>query len=64
MRWFILKRKSLKLMNKEDIISEIIKLEWEITKAVLEGHKASDLDEYREKRIRLKVLRELLNNLI
>jgi hypothetical protein len=47
-------------IEKEEIISKILKMELEITSAVLSGHKASDRDQYQEKRIQLKVLRSLL----
>jgi hypothetical protein len=47
-------------MSKQDIISKIIKLESEITFAVSKGHKAADNDQYQEKRIELKILRELI----
>jgi hypothetical protein len=47
-------------IKKEEIISKILKMELEITSAVLSGHKATDGDEFHEKRIELKVLRKLL----
>ncbi len=48
------------MTDKSEIISEIIKYEYEITQAVLKGHKPCDGDVYHEKRQRIKVLRELL----
>lgn len=41
-------------------LSKIIKLELEITEAVMHGHKARDDDEYEEKRKELKRLRKEL----
>lgn len=42
-------------MNKEYIISEIIRMEMEITLAISKGHKAHDNDQF-------KVYRELLRS--
>ena len=49
--------------NKETVetVTEIIKLELEITLAVLTGHKANDSDRFVEHRKRLRELRETLN---
>jgi hypothetical protein len=44
-----------------ETITEIIKLELEITAAVLTGHKASDDDRFVEYRKKLKELRKSLN---
>jgi|APGre2960657373_1045057.scaffolds.fasta_scaffold690086_1 hypothetical protein len=43
-----------------DTVTNIIKLELEITTAVLTGHKASDDDKFAEHRKRLKELRTIL----
>ncbi len=48
------------MINRDEIISEIIKNESEITQAVLNGHKPFHGDIYHEKRERNKELRELL----
>jgi hypothetical protein len=50
-------------MDFDDIISELVKLEYEITIANLNGHKASDDDQYAEGRLRVKELRELLKTI-
>lgn len=42
----------------DDKISRILKLELEITRAVINGHMASEDDEYQEKRKELERLRE------
>ena len=42
----------------DDKISKILKLELEITRAVINGHMASEDDEYQEKRKELERLRE------
>jgi hypothetical protein len=48
--------------NKEKI-SKIIKIEWELTEAIRNGHKAFWGDEFREKRNEMLQLRkELLEN--
>ncbi len=47
-------------MSEDDIISEIIKHEIEITQAVIKGHKPTEGDIYHDRRIRLIELREML----
>lgn len=47
-------------MNKEGLISEIIRLELEIMRAIFEGHKAHDDDEFKLHRELLKIYRSLL----
>jgi hypothetical protein len=47
-------------MTEQEISSRIIKLQIEINKAISNGHKASDIDEFQEKRIELKILRDIL----
>lgn len=42
----------------DDKISRILKLELEITRAVINGHIASEDDQYKEKREELERLRE------
>lgn len=48
-------------IKKDDIISEIIKLELEITNSITSGFVPHTGDIYQEKRIRLKLLRDLIN---
>jgi hypothetical protein len=50
-------------MNFDDIITELVALEYEVTLANMNGHKASDDDEYAGKRKRVGELREMLNEL-
>ena len=45
-------------MDRDEKISRILKLELEITRAVINGHMASEDDEYQEKRKELERLRE------
>ena len=45
-------------MDKDDKISRILKLELEITRAVINGHRPSEDDQYQEKRKELERLRE------
>lgn len=47
-------------VKKEEIISRILRIELEMTSAILSGHKATEGDHFHEKRIELKVLRKLL----
>jgi hypothetical protein len=49
-------------MTKQVIISEIIILEFEVTMANLLGHRATDDDEYSEKRKKINELRKNLKN--
>lgn len=49
-------------MTKQEIISEIIILEYEVTVANLSGHRATDNDEYSEKRKKINELRKNLKN--
>jgi hypothetical protein len=49
-------------MTKQEIISEIIILEFEVTMANLSGHRATDDDEYSEKRKKINELRKMLKN--
>lgn len=64
--WDCLK-KSMELkdykMSFDDIITELVALEYEITEANMNGHRASDNDQYAEKRKRVGELREMLNEL-
>jgi hypothetical protein len=46
--------------DKEKIISRIIDLEYEITSAIIEGHKSSIDDKFQNKRLELNTLRCLL----
>jgi hypothetical protein len=50
-------------MTEQEIISEIIILEYEITSANLTGHRPSDNDKYSDKRKRINELREQLWNI-
>ena len=50
-------------MSFDDIITELVALEYEVTLANMNGHKASDDDEYAGKRKRVAELREMLNEL-
>ena len=50
-------------MSFDDIITELVALEYEVTLANMNGHKASDDDEYAVKRKRVGELREMLNEL-
>jgi hypothetical protein len=50
------------MMTKQEIISEIIALEYEVTMANLLGHKPTDNDEYSEKRKKINELRKNLKN--
>lgn len=47
-------------LTTEELISEIIKLESEVTASIFKGHKANDDDEYSKHRKRLVFLREIL----
>jgi len=49
-------------MTQQEIISEIIILEFEVTMANLSGHRATDDDEYSEKRKKINKLRNKLKN--
>ena len=49
-------------MTKQEILSEIIRLEYEVTMANLLGHKPTDNDEYSEKRKKINELRKNLKN--
>ena len=49
-------------MTQQEIISEIIILEFEVTLANLSGHRATDDDEYSEKRKKINELRNKLKN--
>jgi hypothetical protein len=51
-------------MTKQEIISEIIALEYEVTMANLLGHRPTDDDEYSEKRKKINKSRKILKNLI
>lgn len=50
-------------MSFDDIITELVALEYEVTLANMDGHKASDDDQYAGKRKRVGELREMLNEL-
>jgi hypothetical protein len=49
-------------LTTEEIISEIIKLECEVTASIFKGHKANDDDEYSNHRKRLVFLRKILKS--
>jgi hypothetical protein len=49
-------------MTQQEIISEIIILEYEVTTANLSGHRATDNDEYSDKRKKINELRKKLKN--
>lgn len=48
------------MIDKEQIISDILKLEYEITVAVINGHIPNEDDKFKEHRISLKKFRELI----
>ena len=50
-------------MSFDDIITELVALEYEVTLANMSGHRASDNDQYAGKRKRVGELREMLNDL-
>ena len=50
-------------MDFYDIISELINLEYEVTIANLNGHRASDNDQFAQHRKRIEELRELLKTI-
>jgi len=50
-------------MSFDNIITELVALEYEVTLANMNGHKASDDDEYAGKRKRVGELRKMLNEL-
>jgi hypothetical protein len=57
----------VELMNQsnlttEEIITEIIKLECEVTASIFKGHKSNDEDEYSNHRKRLSFLRKILKS--
>ena len=49
-------------LTTEEIITEIIKLECEVTESIFRGHKADDADEYSNHRKRLIFLRKILKS--
>jgi hypothetical protein len=49
-------------MDKQEIITEIVTLEYEVTIANLLGHRPTDDDEYSEKRKKINELRKKLKN--
>jgi hypothetical protein len=49
-------------MDKQEIITEIITLEYEVTMTNLLGHRPTDDDEYSEKRKKINELRKKLKN--
>jgi len=49
-------------LTTEEIITEIIKLDCEITESIFRGHKANDEDEYSNHRKRLVFLRKILKS--
>ena len=49
-------------LTTEELISEIIKLESEVTASIFKGHKANDADEYSNYRERLFFLRNILRS--
>ena len=50
-------------MDFYDIIRELVNLEYEVTIANLNGHRASDNDQFAQHRKRIEELRELLNSM-
>ena len=50
-------------MNFDEIITELVHLEYEVTDANMNGHKATDNDQFGGQRKRIRELRELLNKL-
>ena len=49
------------LRTDTEIISEIIKLQIEVSNAIFKGHKANDNDEFATHRKRLVILRQIMN---
>jgi len=49
-------------LTTEEIITEIIKLECEVTESIFKGHKANDADKYANHRKRLFFLRKILKS--
>jgi hypothetical protein len=49
-------------LTTEELISEIIKLECEVTESIFKGHKSNDADEYSSHRERLVFLRKILKS--
>ena len=49
-------------LTTEEIITEIIKLECEVTESIFRGHKSNDADEYTNHRKRLVFLRKILKS--
>jgi hypothetical protein len=47
-------------MNKDELISEIIRLESEVTTAIINGHKAEENDEFKPHRELLKKYRKIV----
>ena len=54
--------KSENNLTTEELISEIIKLESEVTASIFKGHKANDAAEYSNHRERLVFLRNILRS--
>jgi hypothetical protein len=50
-------------MNFDEIITELVHLEYEVTDANMNGHKATDNDQFAGHRKRIGELRELLKKL-
>jgi hypothetical protein len=50
-------------MDFYDIIRELVNLEYEVTIANLNGHRASDNDQFAQHRKRIEELRELLKTI-
>lgn len=50
------------IKTNDEIISDVIRLEIEVTNAIFKGHKASDNDEFSEHRKRLSLLRKILKD--
>jgi hypothetical protein len=59
----LLQRQKGKKMNFDEIITELVHLEYEVTDANMNGHKATDNDQFAGHRKRIGELRELLNKL-
>jgi hypothetical protein len=49
-------------LTTEEIITEIIKLECEVTESIFKGHKANVVDKYANHRKRLFFLRKILKS--
>ena len=50
-------------MNYDEILTELVHLEYEVTSANMKGHRATDTDQFAGHRKRIGELRELLKKL-